>query len=102
MVQDVSKTRETKLAAPPRPQTKVQTRTVIAMTREIGSFGNDVAAGLAARLGLEIVQSDVVANSIAKRLRVDESAVLRYVNGWASLRERWHIDRRRLFHYAAE
>jgi len=76
--------------------------TVIAMTREIGSFGLDVAAGLAARLGLEIIQSDIVANRIAKRLGVDESAVLRYVNGSASLLERWQIDRRRLFHHAAE
>ena len=76
--------------------------TVIAMTREIGSFGLDVAAGLAARLGLEIIQSDIVANNLAKRLGVDESAVLRYVNGSASLLERWQIDRRRLFHYAAE
>jgi cytidylate kinase len=76
--------------------------TVIAMTREIGSFGLDVAAGLAATLGLKIIQSDAVANSIAKRLGADESAVLRYVNGSASLLERWQIDRRRLFHYAAE
>jgi cytidylate kinase len=76
--------------------------TVIAMTREIGSFGNDVAAGLATSLGLNVVQSDAVANSIAKRLGVDECAVLRYVNGSASLLERWQIDRRRLFHYTAE
>jgi cytidylate kinase len=76
--------------------------TVIAMTREIGSFGMDVAAGLAARLGLEIIQSDIVATTIAERLGVAESAVLRYVNGSASLLERWQIDRRKLFHYAAE
>ena len=76
--------------------------TVIAMTREIGSFGLDVAAGLAARLGLEIIQSDIVATTIAERLGVDESAVLRYVNGSATLLERWQIDRRKLFHYAAE
>jgi cytidylate kinase len=76
--------------------------TVIAMTREIGSFGLDVAAGLAATLGLKIIQSDTVADSIAKRLGVDERAVLRYVNGSASLLERWQIDRRKLFHYAAE
>jgi cytidylate kinase len=62
----------------------------------------DVAAGLAARLGLEIIQSDIVATTIAERLGVDESAVLRYVNGSASLLERWQIDRRKLFHYAAE
>ena len=76
--------------------------TVIAMTREIGSYGLDVAAGLAATLGLKIIHSDTVADSIAKRLGVDERAVLRYVNGSASLLERWQIDRRRLFHYAAE
>jgi cytidylate kinase len=76
--------------------------TVIAVTREIGSFGMDVAAGLAATLGLKIIQSDTVANCIAERLGVNESAVLHYVNGSASLRERWQIDRRKLFHYAAE
>jgi cytidylate kinase len=76
--------------------------TVIAMTREIGSHGLDVAAGLAAALELEIIQSDAVANSIAGRLGVDERAVLRYVSGSASLLQRWRIDRRRLFHYAAE
>jgi cytidylate kinase len=76
--------------------------TVIAMTREIGSLGNDVAAGLAANLGLEIVHSDDVASSVAARLGIEESAVLRYVNGSPSLLERWRIDRRKLFHYAAE
>jgi cytidylate kinase len=76
--------------------------TVIAMTREIGSFGMDVAAGLAATLRLKIIQSDTVAKYIAERLGVNESAVLHYVNGSASMRERWQIDRRRLFHYAAE
>jgi cytidylate kinase len=76
--------------------------TVIAMTREIGSFGMDVAAGLAATLRLKIIQSDTVANCIAERLGVNESAVLHYVNGSASLLDRWQIDRRRLFHYAAE
>jgi cytidylate kinase len=76
--------------------------TVIAMTREIGSRGMDVAAGLSATLGLKIIQSDTVANCIAERLGVKESAVLHYVNGSASLLQRWQIDRRKLFHYAAE
>jgi cytidylate kinase len=76
--------------------------TVIAMTREIGSRGMDVAAGLSATLGLKIIQSDAVANCIAERLGVKESAVLHYVNGSASLLQRWQIDRRKLFHYAAE
>jgi cytidylate kinase len=76
--------------------------TVIAMTREIGSRGMEVAAGLSATLGLKIIQSDTVANCIAERLGVKESAVLHYVNGSASLLQRWQIDRRKLFHYAAE
>jgi cytidylate kinase len=62
----------------------------------------DVAAGLSATLGLKIIQSDTVANCIAERLGVKESAVLHYVNGSASLLQRWQIDRRKLFHYAAE
>jgi cytidylate kinase len=76
--------------------------TVIAMTREIGSLGTEVADGLAARLGLKIIHSDIVASSIAARLGVDASAVLRYVNGSATLLERWQINRGKLFHYAAE
>jgi cytidylate kinase len=79
-----------------------RTMTVIAMTREIGSFGLNVAAGVAMRLGLKVVQSDVVANTVAERLGVGESAVLHYVNGSASLLERWRVDRRKLFHCAAE
>jgi len=76
--------------------------TVIAMTREIGSLGTVVAERLAARLGLKIIHSEVVADSVAERLGVEAGAVLRYVNGSATLLERWQIDRRRLFHYAAE
>jgi cytidylate kinase len=76
--------------------------TVIAMTREIGSRGTDVAAGVAKRLGLEIVRSEVAANNVAKRLGVAEGTVTRYLEGSASLLERLLIDRRKLFHYANE
>jgi cytidylate kinase len=76
--------------------------TVIAMTREIGSHGNEIAAKVAERLGLEIVRSEVAANNVARRLGVSEGAVLRYLDGSASLLERWQIDRRKLFPYAAE
>ena len=75
---------------------------VIAMTREIGSLGTDVAAGVANRLSLEIVRSEVAANNVAKRLGVPEGAVTRYLEGSASLLERWQIDHRKLFKYAAE
>jgi cytidylate kinase len=76
--------------------------TLIAMTREIGSLGTEVAAQVAKRLGLEIVRSEVAANNVASRLGVAESAIIRYLDGSASLLERWQIDRRKLFHYASE
>jgi cytidylate kinase len=76
--------------------------TVIAMTREIGSRGMEVAAGVAARLGLKIIRSEAVADSVAERLGIEPSAFLRYMDGSASLLERWQIDRRKLLHYAAE
>ena len=76
--------------------------TVIAMTREIGSLGIDVAAGVANRLGLTIIHSEIVANNIAERLGVEESALLRYVDGSASIFERWLINRRRLSRYTSE
>ena len=75
---------------------------VIAMTREIGSLGTEVAAGVASRLGLEIVRSEVAANNVARRLGVAEAAVTRYLEGSATLLERWQIDHRKLFKYAAE
>jgi Cytidylate kinase-like family len=59
--------------------------TVIAMTREIGSLGNEVATRVAKRLGLKIVRSEVAAGNVARRLRVAESSVTRYLDGSASL-----------------
>ena len=76
--------------------------TVIAMTREIGSGGMEVAAGVAARLGLKIVRSEIVADSIAQRLGIEPSAFLRCMEGSASLIERWQINRRKLVHYTAK
>ena len=70
--------------------------TVIAMTREIGSRGSEVAAGVAAALGLEIINSEIVVPHVAGSLGVDESAVQRYLDGKASLFDRWQIDTRKL------
>jgi cytidylate kinase len=76
--------------------------TVIAMTREIGSLGADVAAGVAEELNLKIVYSEIVANQIAERMGIEESAVQRYVDGSASILERWMINRRKLSRYTSE
>jgi cytidylate kinase len=78
------------------------TITVIAMTTEVGSVGDEVAARLVARFGLTIIRFANVAAQVADRLGVDRRAVLRYVNGSASFLERWRIDSRKLFHYASE
>ena len=79
-----------------------QTTTVIAMTADIGPLGEEVAAHVVARLDLRIIQVADVAAQVAERLGVERRAVLRYVNGKASLLERWRIDSRKLFHYATE
>jgi cytidylate kinase len=70
--------------------------TVIAMTREIGSHGSEVAAGVAAGLGLEIINSEIVVPHVAGSLGMEQSAVQRYLDGKASLFDRWQIDTRKL------
>src|SRR5216684_1960906 len=70
--------------------------TVIAMTREIGSHGSEVAEGVAAALGLEIINSEIVVPHVAGSLGVEQSAVQRYMDGKASLFDRWQIDTRKL------
>ena len=52
---------------------------IIAMTREMATLGRDVAAGLAERLGLDIVHHDAVAQDIAERAGMPESEVQRFV-----------------------
>jgi cytidylate kinase len=76
--------------------------TIIAMTREIGSRGTEVAAGLATALGLKIVDSEIVANQVGERLGLEENAVKRYVEGSASLFERWKMNERKLSRYTSE
>src|SRR5262252_1171293 len=75
---------------------------VIAMTRQLGCLGTEVANGIASRLGLKIIHSEIVANNVAERLGVEEGAVLRYVDGSATLFERLAINKRRLSRYTTE
>ena len=75
---------------------------VIAMTREMGSLGKDVAAGLADQMGLTVVHHELVEHQLAERLGVQESTVHRYLEGGASLLERWKIDKEKLSRYTAE
>jgi cytidylate kinase len=76
--------------------------TVIAMTREIGSHGSDVAAGVAAELGLEIINSEIVVPRVAGSLGLEHSSVQRYLDGKATLFDRWQIDTRKLSQYTLD
>lgn len=75
---------------------------VIAMTREMGTLGKDVAQGLADRLGLEVVHHELVENDIATRSGLRESEVRRFLGGEASLIGQWRMDRKRLSHFTAQ
>src|SRR5919197_958082 len=75
---------------------------VIAMTREMATRGKDVAAGLAQRLSLTVVHHEVVEHDIAERCGMRESEVHRFLEGEASLLERWKIDRKRVSRYTAQ
>lgn len=75
---------------------------VIAMTREMATLGKDVAQGLAERLKLEVVHHELVEHDIAERSGLRESEVHRFLEGEASLLERWRINRKKLSHYTAQ
>lgn len=64
---------------------------IIAMTREMGSLGKDVAAGVAERLGLRLMYHEIV-DTLTEELHVDRSAVARLVNGKPNLADRWKVD----------
>jgi predicted transcriptional regulator len=55
-----------------------------------------VAAEVAAALGLEIINSEIIVPHVAGSLGVEQSAVQRYLDGKAALFDRWQIDTRKL------
>jgi cytidylate kinase len=74
----------------------------IAMTREMATLGKDVAQGIADSLGLKVIHSELVEHDIATRLGVQDSAVHRYLEGDASLFERWRIDKKKLSQFTVQ
>jgi len=75
--------------------------TVITRTREMGSLGRDVALGLADRLGLELVQHELVEH-IAEKMHMQESSVNRFLEGKSSLLERWGLNENDMSLYTTE
>jgi cytidylate kinase len=75
---------------------------VIAMTREMGSGGREVAQRVADKLGLTVVLHHLVEHDVAEHLHVRESAVHHLLEGGATLFERLQTGSKRLAHYTAE
>jgi len=65
--------------------------TIVAMTREMGSLGKDVAAGLAQELGLPLVHHEII-DSLADKMRLRKSHVVRLLDGQAGILERLTAD----------
>ncbi len=74
---------------------------VITITREMGTLGKDVAAGLSDALDVPVIYNEIV-DHLADRLRVRKSHVIRLLDGRAGLLERLAADKTSLFVHSAE
>src|SRR5690349_12814270 len=74
---------------------------IIAITREMGSLGKDVAQGLGEALGLPVIYHEVI-DCLADRMRVRKSHVVRLLDGSAGLLERLTADKTSLSIFTAE
>lgn len=74
---------------------------VIAITREMGSLGKDVASALGEALGLPVIYHEVI-DHLADRMRVRKSHVIRLLDGSAGLFERLTADETSLSIFTAD
>lgn len=74
---------------------------MIAMTREMGSLGKDVAAGLAARSGRKVVYHEII-EPIASKMRLRKSHVERFLEGRSGIWERLTTDKTALSIFTAD
>lgn len=74
---------------------------LIAMTREMGSLGKDVAAGIAARTGRNVVYHEII-EPIANKMRLRKSHVERFLEGKSGIWERLTTDKTSLSIYTAD
>ena len=75
---------------------------VIAMTREMGSGGREVAQCVAEKLRLTVVLHHMVEHDIAEHLHARESAVHHLLEGGATLLDRLQAGGKRLARYTEE
>jgi cytidylate kinase len=74
---------------------------LVAITREMGSLGKDVASGLAEALGVPLVYHEVI-DHLADRMRVRKSHVIRLLDGKANIVERMSADKTSLSVFTAD
>jgi len=74
---------------------------LIAMTREMGSLGKDVAAGIAARSGKRVVYHEII-EPIANKMRLRKSHVELFLEGKSGIWERLTTDKTSLSIFTAE
>jgi len=74
---------------------------LIAMTREMGSLGKDVAAAVANRLGKPLVHHEII-DQLANKMRLRKSHVIRFLDGKANMWERLTTDKTSLAIYTAD
>ena len=74
---------------------------LIAITREMGSMGKDVARGLGEELGLPVIYHEVI-DQLADRMRVRKSHVIRLLDGSAGMLERLTADKTSLSIFTAD
>lgn len=74
---------------------------LIAMTREMGSLGKDVAAGVAARTNRKVVYHEII-EPIANKMRLRKSHVERFLDGKSGLWERLTTDKTSLSIFTAD
>src|SRR3982750_4428478 len=74
---------------------------IIAMTREMGSLGKDVAATIAERNDRRVVYHEII-EPVANKMRLRKSHVERFLEGRSGLWERLTTDRTSLSIFTAE
>jgi cytidylate kinase len=73
----------------------------VAMTREMGSLGKDVAAAVADRLSKQVVHHEIIDN-LASKMRLRKSHVIRFLEGKSGIWERLTTDKTSLSIYTAD
>lgn len=74
---------------------------LIAMTREMGSLGKDVAALVSQKLGKQLIHHEII-DHVANKMRLRKSHVVRFLEGKAGMLERMSTDKTSLSIYTAD